>query len=231
MRNPIRRSRRIRDVRTRLVLAATVATALLGAAGAARADNPVLTGDVGAGDSFTITLKDSSGTKVTRLDPGTYTLVVHDHSTIHNFHLSGPGVDASTTVDQIADKNFTVTLADGTYFFDCDAHSAQMKGTFTVGSVTTPPPPAATTKLTASFGPGSAFALAPRTGLKAGKATITVRDRSKTDGFRLAGPGVKKTTGAKFTGTVTWKVTLAAGKYSFGSARSARLRETFTVSS
>jgi hypothetical protein len=219
-------------VRTRLLLAATLVSALLGVAGAARADNPVLTGDVGAADSFTITLNDSSGAKVTHLDPGTYTLVVHDHSTIHNFHLSGPGVDASTTVAEIADKTFTVTLADGTYFFDCDAHPAQMKGTFTVGSVTTPPPPPSpTTKLAASFGPGSAFALAPRTGLKAGKATLTVRDRSKTDGFRLAGPGVTRTTGAKFTGTVTWKVTLAAGKYSYGSARSARLRKIFMVSS
>jgi hypothetical protein len=215
-------------VRVGLLLAAVAATTLLGSAGSAHADNPVLTGDVGANDSFTIALTDASGAKVTHLDPGTYTLVVHDRSAIHNFHLSGPGVDASSTIPEVADKTFTVTLADGTYFFDCDAHPAQMKGSFTVGAVATPPP--AATKLAASFGPGSAFALAPRTGVKAGKATITVRDRSKSDGFRLSGPGVNKTTGAAFTGTVTWRVTLTAGRYSFGSARFAKSRKALIVS-
>jgi hypothetical protein len=57
-----------------------------------------------------------------------------------------------------------------------------------------------------------------------------VADRLATDGFRLAGPGVSKATGAKFRGTVKWTVTLKAGRYSFGSARSSKLRKTFTVS-
>src|SRR5256885_10936328 len=39
-----------------------------------------------------------------------------------------------------SDQTFTVTFVDGTYFFQCDPHSNQMRGQFTVGSVTTPPP-------------------------------------------------------------------------------------------
>ena len=44
---------------------------------------------------------------------GTYTLVVHDRSTIHNFHLIGPGVDVATTVEDAGDATFTVTYDDG----------------------------------------------------------------------------------------------------------------------
>ena len=206
---------------------------LAGSAGATRADNPVLTGDVGAGDAFTITLKDASGAAVTHLDPGTYTLVVHDHSSFHNFDFSGPGVGVRTDVDAVGDKTFTVTLTDGTYFFQCDPHSAQMQGKFTVGTVTTPhrrrsrrPQP---TKASASIA-GSASSFRPSSGLSAGAFAIVVDDRSATDGFRLSGPGVSKSTGAKFRGKVTWKVTLAAGRYSYGSALHPKRRHTFTVS-
>ena len=230
MSNPVARPRRTRSMVIRLLLA-VVAISLLGA-GSARADNPVLTGDVGAGDSFTITLNDASGSKVTHLDAGTYTLTLHDHSSFHNFHFSGPGVDVSTSVDAIENKTFTVTLTDGTYFFDCDPHSSQMKGSFTVGTVSTPPPPTvpAPVKLAASIGAGSKATLKPLAGLAAGKAVVTVKDASATDGFRLAGPGVSKATGKAFRGTVTWTVTLRAGRYSFGSVRVSRLRRTFTIS-
>jgi hypothetical protein len=215
----------------RLVLA-VIAVALVGGAATARADNPVLNGDVGIGDAFTITLNDAGGNKVTHLDAGTYALNLRDHSAFHNFHFSGPGVDVLTSVDGIENKAFTVTLTDGTYFFDCDPHSSQMKGSFTVGTVTTPPPPTPTpaaTKLAASIA-GSKATLKPLAGLSAGKAVITVRDASSSDGFRLSGPGLSKATGAKFRGTVKWTVTLKAGRYSFGSARSSKLRKTFTVS-
>ena len=211
---------------TRLVLAA-LAVAFTAGAGSARADNPVLTGDVGLNDSFVISLTDASGAKVTHLDKGTYTLVVHDRSAFHNFHLSGPEVNVTTDVDAVGDQTFTVMLVDGTYFFDCDPHSSQMKGSFTVGAVTTPPPPF---KLAASLSAASKSTLGPLGGLSAGKAVITVRDRSTKDGFRLAGPGVTRSTGATFTGTATWTVTLRAGTYSFGSARLPKLRHRFTVS-
>jgi hypothetical protein len=230
--NPVRRRRRTHSMRVKLVLA-VVAVSLLGGVGAARADNPVLTGDVGIGDSFTITLNDSAGNKVNHLDAGTYTLNLQDHSAFHNFHFSGPGVDVSTSVDAVENKTFTVTLTDGTYFFDCDPHSSQMKGSFTVGTVSTPPPPVpvpAVTRLAGSIGPGSKATLKPLAGLSAGKAVITVKDTSASDGFRLSGPGVSKATGVKFKGTVRWTVTLRAGRYSFGSARLSKFRKAFTIS-
>jgi plastocyanin len=229
-------------VRVGVTIAAVLgACALLAApAGATRADNPVLTGDVGQGDAFVITLKDASGAVVKHLDPGTYTLVIHDHSSIHNFDFSGPGVAVATDVDGIGDQTFTVTLTDGTYFYQCDPHSAQMRGSFTVGAVATTPtptiptptpvPPVAPTKASASIA-GSASTFRPSSGLSAGTFSIVVSDRSATDGFRLTGPGVSKATAAKFRGTVTWKVKLAAGRYSYGSALHPKLRHTFTVSS
>ena len=205
--------------------------ALLGAAGSARAAEPALVADVGLNDAYSISLKDASGSKVTHLDPGTYTLTIHDHSAIHNFHIDGPGVDASTEIPFIGDKTVTITISDGTYFFECDAHAAQMRGTFTAGTASTPPPSSTPpTKLAASIGPGNAFSLRPHGGLVAGKAVITVKDRSASDGFRLSGPGVRKATGAKFRGTVRWTVTLKPGRYTFGSVRVPKRHTTFTVS-
>jgi hypothetical protein len=110
-----------------------------GGAGASRADNPVLTGDVGAGDAFTISLHGPTGAPVKNLDPGTYTLIARDHSSLHSFHLFGPGsVDVATDIDGIGNSTFTVTLVKGTYTFLCDAHGAPMKGTFTVGGAAAP---------------------------------------------------------------------------------------------
>jgi hypothetical protein len=71
----------------------------------------------------------------------------------------------------------------------------------------------------------------PSSGLSAGKFRIKVSDRSATDGFRLAGLGLTRSTSAKFTGSVTWTVTLKAGKYTFGSLRNPKLRRSFTISS
>lgn len=231
MRNPIVARRRIGGVAVRILVVAAVVT-LLGAAGSARADNPVLTGDVGLNDAFVISLKDPSGAPIKHVDAGTYSLVIHDHSDLHNFHLSGPGVDVSSDVGEVGDRTFTVTLTDGTYFFQCDPHAARMKGSFTVGNVAPPTTtvPAAPKKLAASIGPGATFALKPTSALAPGKFSIAVADRSATDGFRLAGPGVAKATGARFKGIVTWTVTLKAGTYSYGSARTAKKRRTFTVS-
>ena len=95
---------------------------------------------VGTGDGFTITLT-MNGAKVTHLEAGTYEVEVHDNSTFHNFHLTGPGVEKSTEVDFKGTTTWLVTFTDGVYRFVCDPHAAQMKGEFTVGSAQPPPPP------------------------------------------------------------------------------------------
>jgi plastocyanin len=103
----------------------------------------VLAANVGPGYSISLT---QNGTRVTHLDPGTYTINVNDQADIHNFDLFGPGVKESTGVDTTGTTTWTVTLADGTYTYVCDAHPASMIGKFTVGTVTTttaPPPPVA----------------------------------------------------------------------------------------
>jgi plastocyanin len=86
-----------------------------------------INGSVGPG--FEISVDGADG-----LSPGTYTLVVDDQSSSHNFHLTGPGgVDVSTSVEETGEKSFTVDLAAGEYTFVCDPHASQMNGTFTVG--------------------------------------------------------------------------------------------------
>ena len=212
-------------VSMRTILGIAVIVVLAAGADSAGADNPTLTGDVARNDAFVISLADSAGAKVTHVDAGTYTLVVHDHSQFHNFHLTGPGVDVATGVHDVGDQTFTVTLVDGTYRYVCDPHSETMKGAFTVGSVTALPPAG---KLGASIAARS-FALGPLGQVTAGRYVISVRDRSTKDGFRLVGPGVSRTTPTRFTGLVKWTVTFRAGTYSYGSARFPKLRATFTV--
>jgi hypothetical protein len=114
-----------------ILLPVTVA-AVLAVGGSAAADTSQLTGVVGPG--FNISLQDGGGARVTNLAPGTYTLTVQDKSDIHNFHLAGPGVDVATDIDFVGTQTFTVTLANGTYRYDCDAHATTMKGSFTVGT-------------------------------------------------------------------------------------------------
>ena len=111
-----------------LLLVATVGAAALVLSGPTAADNTQLVGNVGPG--YSISLHDASGNAVTQLDPGTYTLLVHDQSDIHNFDLSGPGVKAATDIEFVGDKTFTITIAQGTYNFVCDAHSSLMHGKF-----------------------------------------------------------------------------------------------------
>lgn len=208
----------------RVVLLLLLAGTLAGAAGA---DNPVLTGTVGTGDAFVITLQGADGNRLKHLDAGTYTVVVHDRSAFHNFHLFGPGVDVSTDVDGVGDQTFTVTLTDGAYTYQCDPHQSQMKGTFTVGAVSSTP---AVAKLAGSV-VGARTKLTGAGNLTAGKAAFVIADRSKTDGFMLRGPGVAKKTAVKFTGKVAWAVTLQAGTYVYGAVRNAKDRHVFTVSS
>ena len=71
--------------------------------------------------------------------------------------------------------------------------------------------------------------LRPRLKFQAGNYVLTVSDKSKVDGFMLVGPGIKKSTGVKFRGKTTWKLTLKAGKYTYGPLKSSKGRKTLVV--
>jgi hypothetical protein len=66
--------------------------------------------------------------------------------------------------------------------------------------------------------------------LKRGRYTFVVTDSSRTRNFRLAGPGVSKSTSVKGTGRSTWTVTLKKGTYTFGSSGRPLLKRTLVVS-
>lgn len=135
--------------RSASALALTAALASAGCGGSSGAGNsgssspaansPVQTptqllGDVGHNDAFHISLTDQNGNAITNLKAGTYPLVINDESGIHNFHLTGGGVDKSTNVSSIGKQTFTVTFTPGTYTFVCDPHASQMHGSFKVSA-------------------------------------------------------------------------------------------------
>jgi plastocyanin len=197
-------------------------------AGPTAADNPQLVGTVGP--DFTISLTDPSGAAITHVDPGTYTLVVHDKSEFHNFHLTGPGVDVSTDVDFVGDKTFTVTLTDGGYKFVCDPHSTLMEGGFTAGTPPATPPKRKSTTKAATVTLGVAGTLAAPAKLARGKYALTIRDLSSKDNVHLVGPGVNRKTGVAFRGTARWTVTLSRGRYHVSSDAHKKLARTIVVS-
>ena len=193
--------------------------------GSALGDNPTLTGVVGLNDGFNITLNDASGKKVSRILPGTYTIVIEDHSAIHNFHLASnmdPTVDFRTDLDFVGTQTFIVTFRNHTvYAYACEPHWQTMNGSFLVTDAPEapppppPPPPPPVTKLAASVSAGGSVHLS-RSSVPAGRVRVTVNDRSRTANFHLAGKGVNKRTGMKFRGSTSWSLRLAAGTYRYG---------------
>jgi Copper binding proteins, plastocyanin/azurin family len=88
-----------------------------------------LQGSVGPGFEISLT---QDGNPVTELPAGTYTIDVNDQADVHNFHLSGPGVDEATDVAGTGETTWTVDLQAGEYTFVCDPHASSMNGSFTV---------------------------------------------------------------------------------------------------
>ena len=113
----------------KIVLLAALCAAIAAPAAFAGSTSTTLTGTVGPG--FTITLKQGSKT-VKTLKAGTYTFKISDKSNIHNFHLSGPGVNKKTSVAGTGSSTWTVKLTKGTYKYICDPHKTIMHGSFTV---------------------------------------------------------------------------------------------------
>lgn len=140
---PFRGSRRHARWITRVILAAAIAAGLA-FAGPGRAENVTLVGTVGPDYTISLTL---NGSPVGELDPGTYTIVVHDNASMHDFHVYGPGVDELTGVEFVGDVTWTLTFEAGaSYRFICDPHEDVMSGTFSVRSTPVPSPPPAPTE-------------------------------------------------------------------------------------
>ena len=91
----------------------------------ARQQKTTLNAVVGPG--FNITLRKTSGVKVTTIPHGVYVIKVSD-----NFHLTGPGVKKTTSVSAVTNATWTLTLKAGKYTYVCDPHVDTMKGTFRV---------------------------------------------------------------------------------------------------
>ncbi|MDX6451357.1 MAG: hypothetical protein QOH16_1406 [Gaiellaceae bacterium] len=90
-----------------------------------------LKGEVYA-SGFKIEMTTRAGTVLKRINAGTYRIKIEDKATIHDFHLTGPGVNKSTSVGGTGEKFWTVTLRRGTYAYVCDPHATMMRGSFKV---------------------------------------------------------------------------------------------------
>jgi plastocyanin len=112
------------------VAAIACGLALAGTSPAAPAPK-VVQGSVGPG--FTISLT-ASGKTVSKLKAGVpYRVVINDRSSIHDFHLTGPGMNRMlTSVNFMGTKSFVLSLRKGVYRFFCDPHAAIMHGSFRV---------------------------------------------------------------------------------------------------
>ena len=118
--------------RTRSLLLGAVVAAALAATGSGSAASPkTVTGTVGPGFTIGLTMQ---GKRVTKLKAGTaYHFVIRDRADIHDFHLSGPGLNrVLTSVEFTGTKSFVLRLKKGSYRFRCDPHAGIMHGRFQV---------------------------------------------------------------------------------------------------
>lgn len=219
------------------LLAALFVTAAVVPASAPSQPRETLFGTVGP--EAIITLRHADGRAVTQIDPGEYLIMVEDRSAFHNFHLLGQGVNQLTSVEATGSAQWTVTFQNGTYTIQCDPHATTgMRETFNVGNVPPPPPPVPQppppVRLNGKVGPGKTISLrrtsgARVTSLRAGTYRITARDVTRADNFHLTGPGVNRKTTVRGKMAPTWTLRLRAGRHTFRSDATRRLRGTFTV--
>jgi plastocyanin len=112
-----------------LALISIVAMLALAAPTFAAAKANALTGTDGPGFTISMSSKATTGTPPPKtVKAGKYTITIHDRSSIHDFHLTGPGVNKATSVAAIGTTTWKVTLKKGTYHFVCDPHRAIMHG-------------------------------------------------------------------------------------------------------
>jgi hypothetical protein len=108
---------------------AVVAAVFSSVPGGANAATPKLVATVGPG--YTITLRTSAGAPARSVKAGVYAIIVRDRSDEHNYHLTGRGVNKSTSVDWVGTKTWRTRIVRGkTYRFVCDPHAEMMRGSF-----------------------------------------------------------------------------------------------------
>jgi hypothetical protein len=106
-----------------------------GAAPVSASPGHLLIGHVGLHDAFRIGLTFPNGRPVRSTPAGTYTLVVHDYSSLHNFALGSITQNRRIFTGSIpgtGTKTYTVKLTPGRYAYACSAHPTIMSGTFEV---------------------------------------------------------------------------------------------------
>ena len=113
------------------LLGAAVIAAVAVQAGNAK-DTFALKGEVYGNSLFKIEMKNAAGRKLTTIKAGTYRIKIEDKATIHNFRLTGPGVNKATSIGGRAETIWTVRLKKGRYTFVCDPHAGSMRGSFRV---------------------------------------------------------------------------------------------------
>ena len=105
-------------------LTTLLATLALASTTFGAAQTNTLTGTVGPG--FTISMNKKT------VKAGRYVITIRDRASIHDFHLTGPGVNKKTSVPGTGTTKWTVRLKKGTYRFVCDPHRTIMHGVLKV---------------------------------------------------------------------------------------------------
>ena len=118
-------------MKKKVLLAAVLSGLAVALPVGAEAAPPKLVATVGPG--YSISVRTAAGAVARSVKPGVYRIVVRDRSDEHNFHLSGAGVNKSTSVGWFGTKTWTVRLTRGkSYRFVCDPHADHMFGSLRV---------------------------------------------------------------------------------------------------
>ena len=113
-----------------LVVAALATVVFLVPAWGGSAKSVGLVGEVGPGFKIEV---EKSGKDLKTIKAGTYRIKVEDKASIHNFHLTGPGLNKKTGIGFKGETTWTIKLKPGRYTYKCDPHAAMgMKGSFKV---------------------------------------------------------------------------------------------------
>lgn len=108
-----------------LVTLGAVAALALASVGQAVPAATAIKGTVGPGFTISVTPR--------TVKAGRHSFVIQDKSGIHNWHITGPGVNRVIGgVSQTGTFRATLTLRKGTYRIVCDPHASAMKTTLRV---------------------------------------------------------------------------------------------------